>query len=127
LGVARMLQHRLRAFAWWAGIMHKYPRGVVSVGVAGRILGVSKSRMNQLIEQGRLPLIDDMPGGKPTDRFIPIEALLGAPTPLDMGRSKGHAADKRSQAERRKARSSWETAQIPRPGEEKREEFSDET
>ncbi|MCC6676512.1 MAG: hypothetical protein IT436_05150 [Phycisphaerales bacterium] len=84
--IAEQLRDRLVALSWWRGVLSAFPGGVVSVATASRVLGVSRQRIERLIDEGRLPLIEGMPGGNLHDRFIPIDALHAAPTMLDTGR-----------------------------------------
>jgi len=72
--------------AWWRGVMHTYPGGVVTLAVAARILGVSRQWVVVLVDAHRLPLIDDMPGGTLADRFVPLDSLLAAPMSIEIGR-----------------------------------------
>lgn len=66
--------------------MVRYPGGVVPTCTAREILGVSRARISAMIRDGVLPGIGPMPGGNPQQRFVPIDALLGAPTRLEAGR-----------------------------------------
>lgn len=84
------------ALSWWRGVMAAFPGGVIQVSTASRVLGVSRQRIERLIEDGRIPLIEGMPGGNLHDRFVPLDALLAAPTMLDSGRplvAQGRHAD----------------------------------
>lgn len=75
--------------------MYQYPGGVVSIPVAARMMSVSTTRIRELIGEGRLPVIEDMPCGEEHDRFVPVDALFGLPTLLETGRPPGwaHGAD----------------------------------
>lgn len=84
--VAYELRDRLRRLGWWRKVNLAYPGGVVPVGTAARILGVSLQRVDKLNLQGRLTIIDGMPGGNRQDRFVPIDELYDAPTKLEQGR-----------------------------------------
>lgn len=86
LKIAHTLRHRLRAMAWWRGLMQAYPGGVVTVPMAARILGVQRSRVRSLIREGRLPAIKGYPDGTTKILCVPVDALLGAPTALESGR-----------------------------------------
>ena len=83
--------------------MLAHPGGLVNIATAARILAVSRTRMHKLVRLKQLPVIEGMPNGGPTDRFIPIDALIGAPSPAHTGRPTGWAAG-------------WTHAQNPYPG-----------
>jgi hypothetical protein len=82
----RQLKQRHNALAWWARVSKNHPLGVVPVSTAARILHVTPNRVRQLIKNGRIRVLDDMPGGSSHDRFIPIEDLLDAPFAMTRGR-----------------------------------------
>lgn len=89
------LTHRMQALAWWRVVMTTFPGGVVPIDTASRILGVTRSRVYQLIKDGRLPLVEGMPGGTKPDKFIPLDALIASPTAAYMGRPVGYKAGQR--------------------------------
>lgn len=82
---AEILRHRLHLLAWWREAGRVHPGGLVPLQTAARILGVQARRVRQLIDEGRLPVVE-MPDGAQTDRFIPLDALFMAPSSLDRGR-----------------------------------------
>lgn len=84
--IAERLRHRMHMLAWWREQLRLHPGGLEPLATAARILGVQRQRVHQLVESGRLPSIT-MPGGNTqTDRFVPLDALLMAPSALDQGR-----------------------------------------
>lgn len=82
---AELLRRRLYLLAWWREALRVHPGGLVPVGTAARILGVSRQRVAQLIAAGRIPVLD-MPGPSKLDRFIPADALLMIASRADQGR-----------------------------------------
>lgn len=87
---ARRVLVRLRAVSWWRAVMAIYPGGVVPMGTASRVLGVSRKRMNELVRDGTVPLVEGMPGGGRRDRFVPVDALIGLATTMQPGKPVGH-------------------------------------
>lgn len=85
VSIAIMLHRRLASIAWLVsrGVSH------VHTGTAARVLGVSKSRIAALIAQGKLRVVDGMPGGSPKDRYVAVAELAAAPTPMQAGRARG--------------------------------------
>lgn len=82
----KQLNQRHASLAWWARMREQYPMGLIPVTTAARVLGVTHRRVYALIEEGRLRLVDDMPGGNDRDRFIPFTDLLDAPYGMTRGR-----------------------------------------
>ncbi len=82
----RQLKQRHSSIAWWLRTMRDYPGGVVPIPTAARMLSVSPNRVRQLISEGRLTIIDGMPGGNERDRFIPVDELVDAPFAMTRGR-----------------------------------------
>jgi hypothetical protein len=82
--VAYTLRHRLRAQAWFSAMTARHPGGIVTVGKAAKMLNVSPQHVRRLIADGKLPSFPAPSeiGGT----WIPVAALLGAPTPLERGR-----------------------------------------
>ncbi|GEM_PF-6965116 len=78
-------QHR-SALEWWTYQHHKHPLGLVPIPTAARMLGVSTRRVRSLIQDGRLDVVEGMPGGNSRDRFIPGVQLINAPFALNRGR-----------------------------------------
>lgn len=72
---------------WWRAVMMRWPGGLLPIGAAAKVLGVSSERVRVLVAEGRLPC-EVMPGGGRLDRFVPVDALLGAPTMLETGRNR---------------------------------------
>lgn len=60
--------------------------GIVPIPTAARVLGVTPQRVRSLIRQGRLTLINGMPGGIRNDQFIPVKELINAPFAMTRGR-----------------------------------------
>ncbi len=86
--LAAHLGNRLRNFAHWRALCMLFPGGLVDPGVAARILGVSRQRISQLIKQGSVPLVYALPNSTDdADRLIPVDALLGLPTAVNVGNS----------------------------------------
>ncbi|MGH7242926.1 MAG: hypothetical protein ACREJD_05860 [Phycisphaerales bacterium] len=83
---AFVLRHRLRFASWWRGVSTLYPGGVVTFYVARRMLGISLQRLNELVEQGRIPEIAPPAELQDMGRWVPFDSLLGAPTLLESGR-----------------------------------------
>ncbi len=83
--VRQVRQHRA-ALAWWVRVQHQYPLGIVPVPTAARMLGVSGRRLRSLVEEGRIRLIEGMPGGTDRDKFVPVLDLIDGPFTLDRGR-----------------------------------------
>lgn len=84
--IARLLDLRLRNAAWWMEMMDRHPGGIVTVGVMSRMMGVSKSRISELIRIKRFTVLDGLPSGHPRmDRFIPFREFLSAPNALYRG------------------------------------------
>lgn len=84
---SQRLAHRLRCFAYWRGVLSSWPGGLVPVGTAARMLGVSRARLWALMRSGRVPVLE-MPTGAKADRLVPVDALMGLGAPTDAGR--GH-------------------------------------
>ena len=61
-----------------------WPGGVVPIRTAAQILAVTRQRVIELIQEGRLPAVGPMPTGD--ELFVPLDALAGAPTPNRVGR-----------------------------------------
>lgn len=85
--IAHRLRNRLRALAWWASVDAEYPGGVVPVSTAARVLGCRRQNVERLIADGKLRLVQGMPGGGPRDKFVPVADLFTAPTGLEAGRA----------------------------------------
>lgn len=83
--VRQVRQHR-SALAWWLRVQHQYPMGIVPVPTAARILGVSGRRLRSLVEEGRIRIVEGMPGGTDRDKFVPVLDLIDGPFTLDRGR-----------------------------------------
>lgn len=75
----RQIQQRNAAIAWWVRVMKEHPYGVVPVPTVARMMSVTTNRVRSLIDQGRLSVVDGMPGGNERDRFIPVDELIDAP------------------------------------------------
>lgn len=82
----RQLKQRHKSISWWIRVHRDHPNGIVPIPTAARMLSVSTNRVRALIEEGRLSVIDGMPGGNNRDRFIPIEQLIDAPFAMTRGR-----------------------------------------
>lgn len=82
--VRQVRQHR-QALAWWVRIQHQYPLGIVPVPTAARILGVSARRLRSLVDEGRIRVVEGMPGGTDRDKFVPVLDLIDGPFVLDRG------------------------------------------
>ncbi len=82
LRAALKLRRRCLAVSW----LLRMGVSAVPMGTASRVLGVTRGRVRQLIEEGRLPIVGPMPRGQRVDRFIPVAALLEAPDDLSRGR-----------------------------------------
>lgn len=84
---AYVLRHRLWMIAWWRCVVRAYPGGVVDVGTAAFMLGVSTQRVRELIRTGRLPSVESFRIRKErTPILVPVDALAGCPTALEGGR-----------------------------------------
>lgn len=83
--VKQVRQHRA-ALAWWVRVHHEHPLGIVPIPTAARILGVTGGRIRDLIAEGRLRLVEGMPGGSDRDKFVPVLDLIDGPFVLDRGR-----------------------------------------
>ncbi len=83
--VRQVKQHRA-AIAWWFRVSHAYPGGLVPIPTAARILDVTPNRVRELIAQGRLRMVEGMPGGTDRDRFVPLIDLVDAPFHMTRGR-----------------------------------------
>lgn len=81
----RQLKQRHSSTAWWARQLAEHPLGIVPIPTAARMLRVTPQRVKALIEQGRLRVVEDMPGGNSRDRFIPFVDLLDAPFAMTRG------------------------------------------
>lgn len=86
LKAVRQLRQRNAATAWWVTHQTAHPLGIVSMPVAAVILGVRTCRVHALVREGRLRVIEGMPGSKPHHRFVPVEDLLSAPFRANAGR-----------------------------------------
>lgn len=87
--IADLLAWRLRCFACWRGVQQGWPGGVVPIGTAARMLGVSGQRLRGLVAAGRVPAFT-LPTGSPHDRIVPVDVLMGLGSPLDSGRGRDH-------------------------------------
>lgn len=74
------------AVRWWLEVRERFPAGVVPIATASRVLSVSPRRIRSLIEEGRIRVIEGMPGGTDRDRFVPLVDLVDAPFTLNRGR-----------------------------------------
>jgi hypothetical protein len=83
--VRQVKQHRA-ALAWWLAQAQAHPLGIVPIPTAARMLGVTPNRVHGLIQEGRLRVVDGMPGGNPRDRFVPVLDLVDAPFNMTRGR-----------------------------------------
>lgn len=83
-GVRQVRQHR-QSLAWWFRASAAFPGGLVPLPTAARMLGVSPRRVRALVDEGRIRLIDGMPGGSDRDRFVPVVDLIDGPFVLDRG------------------------------------------
>lgn len=84
--LAQVLDLRIRNAAWWVEQMAKHPSGIVPAGTLARMMGVSKSRVSQLCDEGRFTILEGLPSGNPRlDRFIPFREFLKAPNALYRG------------------------------------------
>lgn len=86
---AVLLAHRIRCFACYRGVAQAWPGGVVPVGTAARMLGMSRQRFRKLMVAGRVPFFE-MPTGSESDRLVPVDFLMGLSSPLDSGRGRNH-------------------------------------
>lgn len=85
--IARMLSMRLRNLAHIRQMILIMPGGFVTPPMAARILCISRARVNQMIQEGRLPCLCAIPGSEsPSDRIVPVDALLACPTGRSPGR-----------------------------------------
>ena len=82
----KQISQRHTALAWWARVHSAYPLGVVPIPTAARILAVTPTRIHTLIKEGRLTVVEGMPGGNERDRFIPIVDLFDAPFAMTRGK-----------------------------------------
>ena len=82
----KQLRQQRAALAWWASVAAAFPLGVVPLPTAARMLGVSTRRVRAMIENGRLRLVEGMPGGTERDRFVHVVDLIDAPFVLNRGR-----------------------------------------
>ncbi len=82
----KQIRNRNECIAWWVRTFAANPSGLVPIPTAARVLGVSTTRVRALINEGRLTVIEGMPGGNTRDRFIPLEQLITAPFGMDAGR-----------------------------------------
>ncbi|MBL4882948.1 MAG: hypothetical protein JKY95_00245 [Planctomycetaceae bacterium] len=82
----KQLKQRHSSLAWWVRMMRDHPGGVVPIPTAARMLSVTSNRVRQLIDDGRLLVVDGMPGGNERDRFIPVDQLIDAPFAMTRGR-----------------------------------------
>lgn len=73
------LSHRQAALWWWMQAMREYPLGLVHMTQAARMAGVSKSRMADLIAEGRVRVVSGMPGSKRGERWVIVEDLFALP------------------------------------------------
>lgn len=89
IDIAEVLAHRLRSFAAFRDMLQAFPGGLVPVATAARMLGVSRQRLSTLIAQGRVPVLA-LPTGSDADQLVPVDCLIGMPTPLDSGRGRDH-------------------------------------
>lgn len=83
---AETLRDRLAWFSWYRAQLAQHPGGIVPKREAARILGVGSTRIKQLIREGRLPTITTPETLGPARVWIPVDSLIGAPTPLEQGR-----------------------------------------
>lgn len=84
--IARQLRQRRDATTWWAAQVSDHPFGLVPFNTASRVLDISPTRLRHLIEEGRVRLVEGMPGGNVRDKFIPFVDLLAAPSLVEAGR-----------------------------------------
>lgn len=84
--IAHQLRQRREFNRWWMTVHQSHPWGLVPTAVAARAIDVSPTRIAHLIQEGKLRLVDDMPGGNVRDRFIPFVDLLSAPALVEAGR-----------------------------------------
>ncbi len=82
----RQLRQRQQSLVWWIMAREKHPLGMVPIATAARMMGLSRTRMHNLIKLGRVRVVEGMPGGGRIDRFIPIEDLMRAPMKAMGGR-----------------------------------------
>jgi len=82
----RQLKQRHNSIAWWVRMMRDHPSGVVPIPTAARMLSVTPNRIRALIDEGRLSVIEGLPGGNGRDRFIPVDQLIDAPFAMTRGR-----------------------------------------
>ena len=81
----QQLQQRREALAWWRAQERRYGQ-LIPFSVIPRILGISRTRLYQLVENGDLRIVTGMPGGLKTDRFVPLDDLYLAPFAAERGR-----------------------------------------
>lgn len=91
----RQLKQRHSSIAWWVRVHREYPNGIVPIPTAARMLSVSTQRVRALIADGRLSVVDGMPGGNERDRFIPLDQLIDAPFAMTRGRPGEFGPEKR--------------------------------
>lgn len=101
---AETLRDRLAWFSWYRAQLAQHPGGIIPKRDAARVLGVGPTRIKQLIREGRLPTITTPEHLGPVRVWIPVDALIGAPTPLEQGRPiekrSGQGIPKRMKADR---------------------------
>ena len=91
----RQLKQRHSSIAWWVRMMRDHPYGVVPIPTAARMLSVTPNRIRALIDEGRLSIVEGMPGSNNRDRFIPVDQLIDAPFAMTRGRPGEFGPEKR--------------------------------
>ena len=84
--IVRQIKQQRSSLSWWLRAAQEYPHGVVPIPTAARILGVTPNRVRNLIDEGRVRVLEGMPGGTARDRFVPIIDLVDAPFHMTRGR-----------------------------------------
>ncbi len=103
----RQLKQRHSSIAWWVRSMRDYPNGVVPIPTAARMLSVSTNRVRQLIDEGRITVLEGMPGGNDRDRFIPVDQLIDAPFAMTRGRPGVFGPKNRESKDKNKKMNEW--------------------
>lgn len=116
----RQVRQRLAALSWLRGVMTQHPGGIVPVPTACRVLGVSSKRMRDLIAEGKVPVVEGMPGGGERDRFVPIDSLINLPIAANRGRPGVYGLDRKWHFERLNADLLPPGPKIPDSGDRKK-------
>lgn len=76
-----VVQLRIRGevMRWWIEAMQAHPLGFVSPATAARMLGCSRSRVFDLVNEGTIRTITGMPNSKPGERWVLVVDLVSVP------------------------------------------------